>query len=70
MLPQVVMSYQREAYKDESDNLRITFDHTLCGEMFDPDLYSSDFKLMSDHLLILEIKYEHYVPKHIKKIIV
>jgi hypothetical protein len=69
LLPQVVMSYQREAYKDESDNLRITFDHTLCGEIYDPDRHSSDFKLISDHLLILEIKYEHFIPKNIKTII-
>jgi len=69
LLPKVIMSYQREAYKDPSDNLRITFDHTLCGEMYDENLWSSDFKLLSDHLLILEIKYEHYLPKQMKTIL-
>ena len=69
LTPKVIMSYQREAYKDESDNLRITFDHSLCGEMYDEFLTSSDFRLLSDHLLILEIKYEHYLPKTIQKII-
>lgn len=69
LLPKVIMSYQREAYKDPSDNLRITFDHTLCGEMYDPSLVSSNFKLLSDHLLILEVKYEHYVPKQVKTIL-
>ena len=69
LLPKVTMTYQREAYKDPSDNLRITFDHTLCGEMYDENLWSSDFKLLSDHLLILEIKYEHYLPKQMKTIL-
>ena len=69
LLPTVMMSYQREAYKDQSDNLRVTFDHTLCGEMYDEGLVSSDFKLLSDHLLVLEVKYEHYLPKSVKAIL-
>ena len=69
LLPKVMMSYQREAYKDDSDNIRITFDHSLCGEMFDEYLLSSDFKLLSDHLLILEVKYEHYIPKQVKTVL-
>lgn len=69
LLPKVIMSYQREAYKDPSDNCRITFDHSLCGEMYDENLFESDFALLSDHLLILEVKYEHYLPKQVQSII-
>lgn len=69
LLPKVTMSYQREAYKDPSDNLRVTFDHSLCGEMFDEAITASDFPLLSSHLLILEVKYEHYLPKYIQSIL-
>ena len=69
LLPKVIMSYQREAYRDQSDNVRITFDHSLCGEIFDPDLSYSDQKLLNDHLMILEVKYEHFIPKNIQTII-
>lgn len=67
--PKVKMTYQREAYKDETDNLRITFDKSLCGELFMRQLGESTEKLLNSHVLILEVKYEHFLPKHIKDIL-
>jgi hypothetical protein len=69
LIPKVSMTYVREAFKDTSDNLRITFDHSLCGERFVDEFEESDFSLISNHLLILEVKYEHYIPKEIKAIL-
>lgn len=69
LLPKVMISYKREAYKDESDNLRITFDHSLSGELYDYEIVESDQKLLNDHMMILEIKYEHFMPKNIQTII-
>lgn len=67
--PKLNILYKREAYKDKTDNFRITFDHSLEVSRFDTDLDSESIKLIKDSMLIMEIKYEHFVPKEIKTII-
>ncbi len=69
LAPTCFIKYSREAYKDGQDNLRITFDHSLCGERFSLDETDIDFKLIKDTSLILEIKYEKYLPKTIKELL-
>lgn len=64
-----VIKYQREAYKDETDNLRITFDHSLYVNRYIEDKDVEDLKLLADTQLILEIKYEHFFPRHIKELL-
>lgn len=59
--------YSREAYRDDSDNLRVTFDFQL--EVSEYDNSVSYTKLMNDTNLILEVKYEHFLPKQIKTIL-
>lgn len=67
--PKCNIVYKREAYKDETDNFRLTFDHSLEVSRFDPDLEGENIKLIKDSTLIMEIKYEHFIPKAIKEII-
>jgi hypothetical protein len=67
--PKVQIRYQREAYKDSTDNLRVTFDHSLMGDWFKDEDFSVDNRLLLSDKLILEVKYEHYLPKNIKVII-
>ena len=67
--PKVMIKYNREAYKDSIDNLRVTFDHSLLGSMFDEFDFEPDNRLLQNNKLILEVKYEHYLPKNIKQII-
>ena len=69
LYPTCFIQYFREAYKDESDNLRITFDTSLCTERYeeDDDL-EIEHKLIRDTMMILEIKYEHYLPRIVKDI--
>lgn len=67
--PKLNIIYQREAYKDPTDNLRLTFDHSLETSQFDPENPYANIKLMQDSMLIMEIKYEHLFPKDIKRII-
>jgi hypothetical protein len=69
LTPRCNIVYQREAYRDESDNVRITFDHSLKVSRFDPHIDAELIKLLHDSHLILEIKFEHYLPKEIKTII-
>ena len=61
--------YKREAYKDETDNFRLTFDHSLRVSRFDEEIDSESIKLMKDSMLIMEIKYEFFLPKEIKQIV-
>lgn len=67
--PKLNIFYHREAYKDELDNLRITFDHSLSTSLYDQDITGVDIKLLNDTTLIMEVKYEHFIPKEIKKIL-
>ncbi len=67
--PTVFIEYQREAYRDSLDNVRVTFDHSLCGERYSEFLKTVDYQLMANDKLILEVKYEHYLPKSIKAIL-
>ncbi|AIO18647.1 VTC domain protein [Candidatus Izimaplasma bacterium HR1] len=67
--PKCNIIYKREAYRDESDNFRITFDHSLEVSRFDKEISGENIKLMKDTMLMMEIKYEHFIPKEIKTII-
>lgn len=67
--PHLNIQYYREAYRDQSDNLRITFDKYLSYspvDEYDDDDY---IKLMNDAYMILEVKYENYLPKEIKTVL-
>lgn len=63
------VKYKREAYRDELDNVRITFDHSLTAERFSLPMQGMDLNLMHGNNLILEVKYEKYIPSSIKEIL-
>ena len=67
--PKCNILYKREAYRDETDNFRITFDHSLRISRFDENIDAESIKLIKDSMLIMEIKYEFFLPKEIKQII-
>jgi hypothetical protein len=67
--PKCNIFYKREALKDETDNLRVTFDHSLGVSRFDDQIDGEYIKLLRDSHLIMEVKYEHFLPKHIKTIL-
>jgi len=67
--PKVIVDYVREPYICRSGNVRITFDKELrtglnCVDMFDPDL--SPVLAIDDSLIILEVKYDEYLPEYIR----
>lgn len=64
--PQNIIRYKREAYRDPSDNLRVTFDKEISVASIDEFDY---MKLIRDTDMILEVKFEHYLPKEIKTIL-
>ena len=67
--PMCFIKYQREAYRDETDNLRITFDHSLCTIRYSDDNPEIDFKLLKDSMMILEIKYKDYLPRIVRDLL-
>lgn len=69
LTPTCNIVYKREAYMDSTDNLRITFDHSLEASRFEPEFTSYNTKLLPSSQLILEVKYEFFIPKHIKQIL-
>lgn len=69
LTPTCFIKYQREAYSDDSNNLRITFDNLLCGERYCEGNPEIDYKLIKDTTMILEIKYQNYLPRIVKDLL-
>lgn len=66
--PRVIVDYDREAYTYPLGNVRITFDKDLRAgidswDIFDPTVISK--KILTDGEMILEVKYDDYLPEHI-----
>lgn len=67
--PRATILYEREAFVDPSENLRVTFDHRIQAA---PAVTKEDrifIDLMQASHLILEVKYEHFLPKEIKQLL-
>ena len=70
--PKVIVEYEREAYVVNEGNVRLTFDKSLRSsiigfDIFDPDVVYS--AALPQELLVFEVKYDDYIPKHIKALI-
>ncbi|MBF4694198.1 polyphosphate polymerase domain-containing protein [Fusibacter ferrireducens] len=69
--PKVLVDYTREAYIMKAGNVRITFDKKLSassniGEMFADTVGRP---MMPDNQLILEVKYDDFLPEIIKQLL-
>lgn len=72
MHPTVIVDYQREAYLLRQGNVRITFDKHLQAGMHSMNVFDPNIVLTSalpPNLLILEVKYDDYLPSFIKRIL-
>lgn len=72
MKPVTVVEYQREAYVHPLGNVRITFDKNLSASIGEPDIFHIDYETLQipmDSMMIMEVKYDDYIPDYIKKII-
>ncbi len=70
--PVTVVEYQREAYVHPLGNVRITFDKNLSASVGNLDIFSSDYETLRvpmDDMMILEVKYDDYIPDYIRKLI-
>lgn len=70
--PAVIVDYHREAYTHPAENVRITFDKRLHSGLFSHDLFNPELNGISPlepGQMILEVKYNRYLPEHIKGIL-
>lgn len=70
--PTVIVDYIREAYVLEEGNVRITFDKDLHGNVTETDIFSENIitsRVLPADIMILEIKYDDYLPKVVRQII-
>lgn len=69
--PKVIVDYFREAFIWQPNNVRVTFDKNLKSGMLATDIFS-DFNTVSineDNKLIMEIKYDNYLPHFIQNLL-
>ncbi|EKN69241.1 hypothetical protein BABA_11021 [Neobacillus bataviensis LMG 21833] len=72
MQPRIIVDYVREAYTYEFGDVRITFDKRLMAgvssfDIFNPELVTVN--AIHDKFMVLEIKYNEYLPSHIRGIL-
>ncbi len=72
LAPRVIVDYRREAYISPIENLRITFDKDLKAGLMTANIFDENAPTMpvfDSGLLVLEVKFNKYLPAHIKAII-
>lgn len=70
--PNVIVDYVREAYISNINNIRITFDKELKTGLNSVDIFNKNMPtidVIEKPLHILEIKYDHFLPDHIRAIL-
>lgn len=70
--PITVVEYLREAYVNPLGNVRITFDKNLSASIGDLDVFHMNYetkRVPMESMMILEVKYDDYIPDYIWKII-
>lgn len=72
LMPAVIVDYIREPYVCYAGNVRITFDMKIAACTNGVDLFSPDNvyeTVMPENDLVLEIKYDSYLPDHIRQVL-
>lgn len=70
--PVTVVEYQREAYIHNQGNVRITFDKKISASTGPLDIFDSDYSTVQvplNGMMVLEVKYDDYLPDYIWKLI-
>jgi hypothetical protein len=69
--PVVIVDYIREAYVSKIENIRVTFDKELRTGKNNFDIFSNKptIDVMEKAEMILEIKYDHFLPDYIRDVL-
>ncbi|MCM3781766.1 polyphosphate polymerase domain-containing protein [Neobacillus mesonae] len=67
--PKVIVDYVREPFVCHNGNVRITFDKDLRTGLHSTELFNKELnpvKAIDENLMILEIKFDEYIPEYIR----
>ena len=70
--PEVIVDYIREAYIHSLNNIRITFDKSLKTALYETNIFDKNIPtidVIEEPKMILEIKYDHYLPDFIRNLL-
>lgn len=69
--PKSIVDYKREAYVYDPGNVRVTIDRDIRTGLFSTDLFNPDLPTIKvgDHQILLEVKYDDFIPEVISNII-
>lgn len=70
--PSIIVDYRRDAFIHELSNTRITFDKYLSAGINSFDIFDKNITTLSvfnKDMVILEVKYDKYIPSHIVDVI-
>lgn len=70
-MPKVIVDYEREAYLLPVENVRLTFDKDVRA-VKSSDLFTDDLSMkavMPTQYVILEVKYDKYLPDYVKQVL-
>ena len=69
--PKMIVAYIRIPFVYSECNLRITFDRKIKNSVNDIDILNFDIPLISknENIIIMEVKYNEFIPDYIKRII-
>lgn len=71
-LPVVIVDYYREAFMCDYNNIRITFDRDVTASATDLNIFKRELHsspVLNDGTIILEVKYNNFLPSWIKRIL-
>ena len=72
LIPSIIVDYNRQPFIYPVEDVRITFDEDISSGRFNYDLFSEDllpFRAIEANEIILEVKYNNFLPSTIKKVL-
>ena len=70
--PKTIVDYEREPFIYDAGNVRITIDKNIRTGIYSKDLFDNNLPTMvtdNEGIMILEIKYDEFIPEIIKNVI-
>lgn len=67
--PVVIVDYLRDAFVEDFNNIRITFDQSISSCLTDFDIFKKDLHMLPAlgfETIVLEVKYNHFLPRWLK----
>jgi hypothetical protein len=71
-MPVVIVDYYRDAFIENFNNIRITFDRDISACATDFDIFSTNlhlFPVFDCMTIVMEVKYNHFLPAWLKRVL-